>query len=449
VTTRPAREVIQLPGQVRLDVLPAGGQAGQLEMPEVDAREQVLPEPALLHALTKIRVGTCDELELGPHLAIGAHREEPLLLDRAQQHGLLVGSELRDLVEEQQPPVGPAQQARTVGHRPGERALHMPEQGRHRLVSAERRAVDLHHRPREQPALPLQLVDPTREPGLAGAGRSAEQQRGLGAEGDPLDLVDQLVECWVTRVDARFQEGRGLRLDGRVPAGDRRVAVELEVDDRPMADLLASARRRGLKQSTGKEARFGEQEQADLRDVRAGGDVHQQLVVLCAVGERTRRIVQGGVHLLEVPGVVDLERHHHDLGLGRQTPDVFDRDLGLGPEFLWNQQLQPIDAQVRLLEQRDRGPPALPSSGADAAIELRTPDPEHHAPHRRTPDGDRRHVDRSPQVGEPSRLPLRHRGCTEVSQRTPSRGREPLLGALADSWVKPPCLSGSRLNALT
>ena len=76
-------------------------------------------------------------------LAVAAERQEPLLLERAQQHRLLVEPELADLVEEEQAAVGAAQQARPVAHRAGERALHVAEERRHRRVAAERGAVHL------------------------------------------------------------------------------------------------------------------------------------------------------------------------------------------------------------------------------------------------------------------------------------------------------------------
>jgi hypothetical protein len=44
------------------------------------------------------------------HLLVAAERQEALLLERAQQHRLLVEAEFADLVEEQQPAVGRAQQ---------------------------------------------------------------------------------------------------------------------------------------------------------------------------------------------------------------------------------------------------------------------------------------------------------------------------------------------------
>ena len=111
-------------------------------------------------------------------LAVAAERKEALLLERAQQHGLLVEAEFADLVQEQQAVVGGPQQAGTVAQRAGERALHVAEERRHRRVAAEGGAVHLDERaPSPEASRLLQLVDPPREPRLARAGRPRQKDR--------------------------------------------------------------------------------------------------------------------------------------------------------------------------------------------------------------------------------------------------------------------------------
>src|SRR6185295_6727069 len=90
--------------EVRLDVLDALAQAGEAEGPEVDAREEVLPEAAGSDVDGEIAVGAGEEQELALRLAVRAHRQERLVLERAQEHRLLVEAELADLVEEEHAP---------------------------------------------------------------------------------------------------------------------------------------------------------------------------------------------------------------------------------------------------------------------------------------------------------------------------------------------------------
>lgn len=65
----------------------------------IDASEQILTEPSAAYVVSQIPVRTRDQLEVALRFLVGAHREEPLLLDRPQQHGLLVGTEFADFVE--------------------------------------------------------------------------------------------------------------------------------------------------------------------------------------------------------------------------------------------------------------------------------------------------------------------------------------------------------------
>ena len=69
-------------------------------------------------------------------------------------------------------------------------------------------------------------------------------------------------------------------------------------------------------------ARLGQQEQADLRDVRAGRDVDE--VVLASGVERVRagEVVERAVDLLEVPRVGRFVDDQPHLGLRRTRDDV-------------------------------------------------------------------------------------------------------------------------------
>src|SRR5262249_52204340 len=103
MSLRPALELVV---EVGLDVLTALAEAGQAEGPQVDAGQQVLAEAAGLDVDAEVAVGAGDQLEVAADLAVAADREEHAVLDRTQEHGLLVEAELADLVEEEHAAVG-------------------------------------------------------------------------------------------------------------------------------------------------------------------------------------------------------------------------------------------------------------------------------------------------------------------------------------------------------
>ena len=113
-------------------------EARQAERPQVDARQQVLAKAALGHGAGQVAVRAGDQLKVARDLVVAAERQEALLLERAQQHRLLVEAELADLVEEQHAAVGAEQQARPVADRAGEGALDVAEQ---RATSPRRRGA--------------------------------------------------------------------------------------------------------------------------------------------------------------------------------------------------------------------------------------------------------------------------------------------------------------------
>ena len=120
-----------------------------------------------------------------------AERQEPLLLERPQQHGLLVEPELADLVEEQHAAVGAAQQAGPIAQRAGERAAHVAEQRRHRGVAADGGAVHLDERPAHEAARLLQVVDAPRQRDLPAPVGPSSSMGAARARGDAIERVDQ------------------------------------------------------------------------------------------------------------------------------------------------------------------------------------------------------------------------------------------------------------------
>src|SRR5207253_2239754 len=80
-------------------------QGGERERPQVDAREEVVAEAPVGRGGLQVAVRAGDQMEVARNLAVGAEGQEALLLERAQEHRLLVAAHLADLVEEQHPAV--------------------------------------------------------------------------------------------------------------------------------------------------------------------------------------------------------------------------------------------------------------------------------------------------------------------------------------------------------
>ncbi|MCY1227524.1 hypothetical protein D9M72_397940 [compost metagenome] len=358
--------------EVGLDVLGPLCEAGQVVGPEVDAREQVFAKAPLRHVAAQVAVGAGDELEVALHFLVGAHGEEALFLDGLEQHRLFVQAELADLVEKQRALVRGAQQPRAVARRAGERALLVPEQRGGRTVAAQRGAVHLDERPRHLVARLLQLEHAARQERLARARRPHQQDRRARAHGHALDLVDERVEARIARGDAALQKGDRVALVGVEAARDRVVARQVEVDQRDLAGVALAllARRRGLGQHARHHARFRQQEHADLRHVRARGDVRPVLLALGLEGVGARPVVQARVDLAEVPRVFEVEGHEVDRGLGRHGGDVGLHQLGQRRVLARVQQLDARHHHVVVLRERDRGAPLVPAARALAGIEL-------------------------------------------------------------------------------
>ena len=114
-------------------------------------------------------------------------------------------------------------------------------------------------------------------------------------------------------------------------------------------------------------ARLGQQEQADLRDVRPGGDVHQVILGFRIERIRSREVVQVCIHRLEIPWVgrgVDMQAH---LRLRRHVPDVVAHGGGEARMRLGEQELEARHDEVLVLAQRHARAPLLPSPGTSGA----------------------------------------------------------------------------------
>jgi hypothetical protein len=178
----------------------------------------------------------------------------------------------------------------------------------------------------------------------------------------------------------------------REPLREPVEARQVEVDDLVGAGLvagccLATARRPGLQQARGEVPRLGEQEQADLRDVRAGRHVDEDVVLLGIECQVVRERQQQVEHLLEVPGIAQVGAAPLGFGLGRDGPDIGENGLGeLGVAPLAEQH-EALHEQVLVLAHRDVRPPVVPPVLPDAAVELRAEEADHGVSGRTYPCG--------------------------------------------------------------
>ncbi len=344
--------------QVRLDVLAAFGESGHLEAPEVDAGEEVAAELAACDVVHEVAVRAADELEVAVLVLGGAERAVGLLLDCLEEHRLGLHRQLADLVEEDDAAVGLLEEADVVGAGTGERAFLVSEKGGLREVAAERRAVDGHEVALDLAGLLLEQVDLLGELALARAGGTGEQDGVGGAYGHAFDRLDEPVEVGVARGDALLEEGEVLLALGLEALGEHVVAREIEVDhvDHALGVVRVadvSLLRRGLHDLRVEVVRLDEQEEADLLHVRAGGDVDVVGSLLLVEAGRLGVVVELGVHLLEVPGVLQLNVVQHDLRLGGDASDVGLDALGEVLVRLVVDDVQFVDREFVLLDKPD------------------------------------------------------------------------------------------------
>src|SRR5688572_17976890 len=131
----------------------------------------------------------------------------------------------------------------------------------------------------------FQFVNPAREEGLPGTGRSNEQQGIAAGEGDMFHAINQPIKGCVTRLNAPFQIRSAFHLLLAEARGNPIIPGKVEVYDRDRSRLTSIAGRRTLKQPAGQMPRLRQKEKADLSDVRPRRDVNE--IVL---GLRVERI---------------------------------------------------------------------------------------------------------------------------------------------------------------
>ena len=369
------REARQLVDQVRFDVLASFGESGQVEAPEVDARQKVRPEAPAGDIHRQIAVCAADQLEVAVLVFHRAQRTEGLLLDGLEQHRLRLKRQLADFVQEHDAAVGLLEKAVMVRARAGIRAFLVPEERRFREIAAERRAIDGHERALDLAGLLLEKIDLPGQLALARAGGAGQQDGVRGADGDALDRLDELVERLVLRVDSLLEE-REVVLPLQLEAlGELVVAGEVEIDDvdrtlgvARMADMALLGRR--LHELRVQVSRLREKEKADLLHMRASGHVDVVFGLLLVETGLLRVVVELAVDFFEVPRILELDDVEDDFRLGRDALDVGLDPLREGHELLVEDKMQLVDRQTLLLDEADGRSPRVPARRAGAAMRV-------------------------------------------------------------------------------
>ncbi len=169
-----------------------------------------------------------------------------------------------------------------------------------------------------------------------------------------------------------------LRLEAH---GDAVIARQIDVDDAVAARRWRRIlfRRHELHDLSRDVARLDQEEPADLRHMRAGGDVDVIVLGVRIEGIGGGEVVHRAIDLLEIPGVFQLHRVEAHLGLGRDAGDVAAQVLRNPGKALAVDQLQAADKEILVLAERHGRPPALPAVLLFSHVERRAEKADHDA----------------------------------------------------------------------
>src|SRR5690606_28588080 len=182
-----------------------------------EAEVEVFAEAAGLNLRPEIAVGGGDDAHVHRDLARVADRANAVRLERAEELGLALERQLRQLVDEERSAVGLAEEATAIGGRSRERALLVPEELALEEVARDARGVERVEgadRPRAGE------VEAPRDDLLAGAGLAVDRD-GRGRRPDLRDEAAHLFHRlahpddgrrevrFATAATARFGDGLG------------------------------------------------------------------------------------------------------------------------------------------------------------------------------------------------------------------------------------------------
>ena len=280
-------------------------QRRDLQVDDVETKQQVLAECAFAHGVGEVAVRGGDDADIDRHRLGAADAVDDALLDRAQQFGLQADVHLGDFVEQQRAAGRFLELADAAGDRAGEGALLVAEQFGLQQMFGDRRAINRNERPL---GAGRARVDVARQHFLAGTGLAGDHDGGIRAR-DLLRQLDDLAHGFVAidqiariigdrgeyRGDQfRIGRQRDVFLGASVDRGDRGAGV--------VGDAAGHDRHVDV---------LGFEPHHQVADVE--GDVDQQQVGALAAAQHGHRLFDR-------------------LGVGHRCP-VFHRDLGRGREL--------------------------------------------------------------------------------------------------------------------
>ena len=276
---------------------------------------------------------------------------------------MLIWAQLTNLVEKQQPFICHAQQTGALACGSGESAFFVAKQGRSRPITAQGGAVDIDKIAADLVPGFFQLKNSPRQHRLASAGGPSQQQRRFAAHCHSFQLGNQRVKAGVAGGDAAFEKSYCIGVRYLQPGVDAVVAGQVEVNAfiAASACALSASGRRGLQQHAGNKPCLDQQKQANLRHMRAGGDVYPIVFLLGVKRVAACPVVKRAIHLAKIPRIGKVHHHPRDIGGGRELQKVLLHPLGHGGVADVVQQFQPVDLHIFMLRHRHRGPPFVPA----------------------------------------------------------------------------------------
>ena len=97
--------------------------------------------------------------------------------------------------------------------------------------------------------------------------------------------------------------------------------------------------------------------------MRAGSDMNQIIFMLGIEGIGAGKVVKGRVHLFKIPRIFHLEHMPSYFRFRRHKLQISDHRIGDTLMFSAVQKFHTVDAQILLLSESHRGPPAFPAPG--------------------------------------------------------------------------------------
>ncbi len=142
-----------------------------------------------------------------------------------------------------------------------------------------------------------------------------------------LDAINQRIECAIPGIDASLEIGCALTLFLPESRCNPIIFGQIKIDDLDGSRRATVALRRALHQPARHVSGFGQEEQADLRNVCSGRNVDEIVLRLYVERVHASKLEERFVHVLEIPGIAEFNFMEANLCLRGHSPDVIADDL--------------------------------------------------------------------------------------------------------------------------